>query len=136
MPDLPAGLVLHCESCSIVIPADALRPEGGDCAFVALNKLAHWYPNETIKGQHAAATAAWRLIYHEAINGPVPDAACVAYWQQYLKDPKKHFATSLARTSLTPDQVQEQMAKMPQGATVKFDFHEIAKARRDAHFYE
>jgi len=135
--NLPAGLVAHCESCGIVVPADAPRPaSGADCAFVARNKLAHWYPNETIKGQHAAATAAWKLIYHAAIEGTTPDAAAVAYWQQYRKDPKKHFTSSAARIALTPEQVQEQMAKQPQGAAVKFDFHQIAKGRRDKHFYE
>jgi hypothetical protein len=135
--NLPAGFAVHCATCNVVVPADAPRPAaGGDCAFVVRNKLARWYANETIKGQHTAATAAWKLIHHEAVEGPAPDAACVAYWQQYRKDPKKHFCSSAARAALTPEQVQEQLAKVPQGATVKFDFHRIAKARRDAHFYE
>jgi hypothetical protein len=135
--NLPSGLVVHCAACNVVIPSDAPRPAvGGDCAWVARGKMAPPHPNETIKGQHTAATAAWHMIYHKAITGATPDAASVAYFQQYRKDPKKHFVTSLARTLLTPEQVQEQMAKVPQGATVKFDFHRIAKARRDAAFYE
>jgi len=128
--NLPAGLVVHCAGCNVVVPADAPRPAVGS------NKLAHWYPNETIKGQHAAATAAWHMIYHKAITGPSPDAASVDYWQQCRKDPKKHFVESAARKALTPEQVQEQMAKVPQGATVESDLHRIAKARRDAKFYE
>lgn len=135
--NLPAGLVVHCASCNVVIPSDAPRPAvGGDCAWVARGKMAPWHPNETIKGQHAAATAAWHMIYHKAITGATPDAAAVAYFQQYRKDPKKHFVISLARTSLTPEQVQEQIGKIPQGAQVKIDVTRIAKARRDAAFYK
>lgn len=134
--NLPAGFAVHCASCNVIVPADAPHPAAGaDCAWVVRNKMATWFPNETIKGQHTQATAAWRLIHHAAIEGPTPDTASVTYWQQYRKDPKQHFATSLARTSLTPAQVQEQLGKVPQGATVKIDLNGIAKARRDANFY-
>jgi hypothetical protein len=80
------------------------------------------HPNETIKGQHAAATAAWHMIYWKAITGASPDAASVAYLHQYQKNPKQHFVTSVARKALTPEQVAEQQAH--------------PKARRDAAFYK
>jgi hypothetical protein len=107
----------------VVVPSDAPRPAAGvDCAWVARNKMGPFHPNETLKGQHTAATAAWSMIHHGALNSAAPDAASVAYFQQYRKDPKKHFATSAARLALTPEQLAEQ--------------HAHPKARRDAHFYE
>jgi hypothetical protein len=121
--NLPSGLVVHCAACNVVIPSDAPRPAvGGDCAWVARGKMAPPHPNETIKGQHAAATAAWHMIYHKAITGATPDAASVAYLLGYQKNPKQHFVSSAARQALTPAQVAEQQAH--------------PKARRDAAFYK
>lgn len=120
---LPAGFALHCAACNVVIPADAPWPAvGGDCAWVARGKMAPWHANETIKGQHAAATAAWHMIYWKVVTGASPDAASVAYLRQYQKNPKQHFVSSAARKALTPAQLAEQ--------------HAHPKARRDAAFYE
>jgi hypothetical protein len=120
---LPAGFAVHCAACGVVVPADAPRPaSGADCAWVVQHKMAWFNPQESIRGQHTMATAAWKLIHHAAVEGSTPDAASVAYWQQYRKDPKKHFVASVARTSLTPAQVTAQLAMPKQGP-------------RDKHFY-
>ena len=119
--NLPAGLVIHCSSCNVVVPEDAPRPaSGGNCAWVARNKMAPWHANETLKGQHTAATAAWQMIYHAAVHGATPDAAAVAYWQQYRKNPKQHFCSSGAHQALTPEQKTAQAA---------------LRGGRDHHFY-
>lgn len=117
MHDLPAGLVIHCEGCGIVIPADAPRPEGGDCAWVVRNKMAPFHANETVKGQHTAAAAAWHMIYHRAIQSH-PESG--KYLRQFKNDPIRHFSSSQARQALTAEHVQSQRALTP---------------NRDAHFY-
>ena len=133
--DLPEGLVVHCESCGIVVPSDAPRPDGGHCALVAANKLSHFRPNETVKGQHTMATAAWWLIYHDLLHGPHPDAAVVAYWNQYRTNPKQHFVSSAVRCALTPEQVAEQIIMKPPDIRLGKDVLRIATNRRDAGFY-
>jgi hypothetical protein len=133
---LPEGLVLHCGGCGVVVPSDAPRPEGGDCALVAANKLSHFRANETIKGQHTMATAAWSLIYHDLLHGPNPDAAIVAYWHQYRSNPKQHFVSSAARQALTSEQVAEQISMKPPDIRVGKDVLRAASVRRDANFYD
>jgi hypothetical protein len=104
MHELPQGLTVHCEKCNIVIPSDAPRPEGGDCAFVALHKLTWFNPKETITGQHCMATAAWALIYHETISAAHPES--VSYLRQFKHERKAHFTASAVRKAMTPEQIE------------------------------
>jgi len=103
--ELPAGLVFHCEQCQVVIPADAPRPESGDCVFVAHHKLAWFNPKETIAGQHCMAAAAWALIYHEALSAKAhPEST--EYLRQFKMERNAHFAQSAVRHAMTQEQVK------------------------------
>lgn len=102
---LPEGLVVHCEKCDLVVPADAPRPGDGDCAFVALHRLAWFNPRETVAGQHAMATAAWSLIYHEAISNKTHTEA-VEYLRQFKHERKAHFEASTVKKALTEEHVE------------------------------
>jgi hypothetical protein len=103
MPNLPEGLVVHCDKCNLVIPSDAPRPDESDCGFVALHKLAYFNPSETVAAQHLMAVAAWSLIYHKSLLGH-PESA--EYHSKFQQDRKGHFAESAVRKALTPEQVQ------------------------------
>lgn len=138
---LPEGLMVHCGSCGIVVPSDAPRPDGGNCARAAANKLSHFRPSETIKGQHTMATAAWSLIYHDLLHGSSRDAAMVAYWHQYRTNPKQHYVSSMARRALTQEQLAAQMSAKPPDIRIGRDGagNNVVNAvsnRRDVHFYE
>jgi hypothetical protein len=102
---LPEGLVIHCEKCDLVIPADAPRPEGGDCAFVSLHRLACFRPQETVAGQHAMATAAWSLIYHDVLSSKTHPES-VEYMCQFKKERKAHFHSSAVKKALSEEQIE------------------------------
>lgn len=110
---LPTGLQYHCDACKVVVPSDAPRLDNADCAFVTKNKLAWFNPNETIKGQHTMATAAWILIYFKSLQVEGKDGIGNAYVKSHTFTPKAHFHESAARQALTPEQVEEQIALNP-----------------------
>ena len=110
--NLPAGLVFHCDACGIVIPADAPRPAGGDCAWVAEHRMAWFDPDETLKGQHTMATAAWHLIYDRELKEAAHPQA-VEYLRTFRSDPQQHFRCSHARRALSTEHVAQQRAMKP-----------------------
>jgi hypothetical protein len=89
--------------------------------FVAQHRLAWFDPQETVRGQHTMATAAWHLIYHAEVEGASPDPQAVAYMRKYRADPRSHFCTSHARKALSAEQVGQQRA---------------LKSNRDGGFYK
>lgn len=103
LPQLPEGLVYHCDECNLVIPSDAPRPSDPDCEFVALHKLAYFNPSETVAAQHVMAVAAWSLIYHKSRVGH-PEST--EYHSKFQQDRKGHFAESVVRQGMSPEQVQ------------------------------
>ncbi len=104
---LPPGLVYHCETCRIAIPADAPKPAVADCATPARRKFGQLHRDELTTGHFAQAVASWSLIHHEALNGLEPDLECVEYWRQFRFERKAHFQASAVRAALTPEQVDE-----------------------------
>ena len=110
MPDgrLPEGLVYHCEACCVVIPADAPRPEGGDCMFVAVHKLAWFNPRQTLAGQHCMGVAAWSLIYHQPLSQQA-HAESTEYLRQFKREREAHFEHSAARHGEAVDPMTEQV---------------------------
>ncbi|WP_188760669.1 hypothetical protein [Edaphobacter acidisoli] len=102
---LPAGLTYHCAACAIVVPADAPRPEGGDCEFVATHKLAWYKPEETLAGKFCMAVAAWALIYHQPLRDKA-HAESVEYLRQFKHERKAHFAASAARLAMLPEHIE------------------------------
>jgi hypothetical protein len=102
---LPAGLKVHCAACQVVVPSDAPATAAGDCAFVALHKLAWFHPYETPAAQHVMAVAAWSLIYNEALAKRT-DAPSSDYMAAFRANRKAHFAASAVRQAMTPEQVE------------------------------
>ena len=116
MPNLPEGLVVHCNKCNLVIPSDAPKPDESDCEFIALHRLAWFDPSATIAAQHCQAVATWSLINHKSLVGH-PES--VEYHSKFKKDRKGHFAESAVRACLTPEQVKAGL-----------------EHRREGHFYK
>ena len=103
--NLPAGLVVHCAHCNLVVPSDAPQPAESGCEFVALHKLAFYKPIETLAGQHVMAVAAWALIYSTALG--VSEPASAAYHKAFWRSRKAHFQASAVRKGMTQIQVDE-----------------------------
>ena len=100
---LPEGLVYHCESCRVVVPAEAPRPETpGDCATVAKHKLAWFNPEASLRHQHVMATGAWELIHWHHLHGDAKHAACVDYKRQFNRRPDEHWQNSEVAKALLP----------------------------------
>ena len=111
----PAGLIVHCADCNIVVPADAPRSTDSDCAFVAIHRLAWFNPNETVAAQHVMAVAAWALIHDKALR-ETKQADCTAYQAAFRASRKNHFAASAARRAMTSEQVEAGKAHRRDGA--------------------
>jgi hypothetical protein len=101
--NLPAGLVVHCAQCNLVVPSDAPQPPESGCEFVALHRLAFYNPKETIAGQHVQAVATWALIYDTELKAAEP--ASVAYRNAFRASRKAHFGASAVRKGMTQAQV-------------------------------
>lgn len=101
---LPEGLVFHCEECRVVIPSDSPRPEGADCAFVALHKLAPFYPNETVAFQFCGAVAAWELIHDAPLRSGHVES--LQYRRQFKQERRSHFDASAARKAMSGEHLE------------------------------
>lgn len=104
--DLPKGLVYHCDACKIVVPEDSPCPEGGDCAVIADVRIAIFNPYATLKAQHTMASAAWQMIYHQAIADK--EAASAEYLHRFHHAPRDHFQDSALHKALTPEEIEQQ----------------------------
>ncbi len=106
---LPAGLVFHCDDCHVVIPEDAPRPEGGNCAWVAYNRMAPFKRQETLVGQFTMAAAAWGYVYYALLNAPEPIPELADYQRQFRYARKDHFEASALRKAMTAEQLQGEL---------------------------
>ena len=114
--DLPPGLAYHCEACMVVVPADAPRLPEQDCVAIGRSGLTWFNGRETLAGQFCMAAAAWELIHLKALAGG--HAESLAYQRRFRLERKAHFAESVARQAMSPEQVQAE-----------------ATHRRDGHLY-
>lgn len=108
---LPAGMEFHCKDCHIVIPADAPRPEGGDCIALARSRMCPFKPFESLAGQHVMAAAAWGLIYHAELKvNAHPEST--EYNRRLWYDRKAHFGESAVRAGMKEEHVAADKAHM------------------------
>jgi len=101
--NLPTGLVIHCDKCSIVIPSDAPVGPTPDCASVFRAKLCWYNESASILDRFTQAAAAWSLIHHKDLTAGHPE--CIEYRRQFQMERKAHFAKSAVRIAMTPEQV-------------------------------